>query len=383
MFDRLRNAITTLERCARELQVECVDGVDAAELVAVVGRGERVCAAMKGLLATRVAETGVWRADGSRSAGHWLAERSGVTVGAAQQAIESARALQDLPATEEAFRAGELSSIQAAEIAAAAEADPSAEAQLLETARTTSVKGLRDECRQVRAGAQADDAAWAEQLVNSRRASEWYEPDGAYRADVRMAPDAGARFSAAWRAETDRIFEEARRAGRHEPRAAYAADALVRLVTDGPRKATATSLIVDAAAIPRGHTVAGERCELDGIPIPVAVARRLLNDTSVSLLVRRDGELRAVGKAVRTIPAKLRRELNAAYPVCGVKGCANDRFLEIDHVVPISEGGLTTRQNTWRLCPHHHFLKHHWGWVVIGSPGEWDLVAPGDPRAPP
>jgi hypothetical protein len=57
--------------------------------------------------------------------------------------------------------------------------------------------------------------------------------------------------------------------------------------------------------------------------------------------------------------------------------------LEIDHVVPICEGGLTTRRNTWRLCPHHHFLKHHRGWRVIGSPGEWDLVAPGDPRAPP
>ena len=41
MFDRLRSAITTLERCARELQVECLEGTDAAALVDVVGRGER------------------------------------------------------------------------------------------------------------------------------------------------------------------------------------------------------------------------------------------------------------------------------------------------------------------------------------------------------
>jgi hypothetical protein len=97
MFDRLRSAITTLERCARELQVECLEGGDAAELVDVIGRGERVCGAMKALLAKRVAETGVWRDGGSRSAGHWLAEQTGTTIGAAQQVIDTARALDELP----------------------------------------------------------------------------------------------------------------------------------------------------------------------------------------------------------------------------------------------------------------------------------------------
>ena len=168
----------------------CVDGADAAELVEVVGRGERVCAAMKSLLATRVAETGAWRADGSHSAGHWLAERTGVTVGAAQQALQAARTMEDLPEIEAAFRAGELSETQAGEIASAALEDPAAEAKLLEAARTTSMKGLRDECRQVRAGAQADDRVSAEELVRTRRAHEWYETDGAYRLDGRMPPDA-------------------------------------------------------------------------------------------------------------------------------------------------------------------------------------------------
>jgi hypothetical protein len=49
----------------------------------------------------------------------------------------------------------------------------------------------------------------------------------------------------------------------------------------------------------------------------------------------------------------------------------------------VSEGGNTTQHNTWRICPHHHFLKHHRGWQVIGEPGHWDLVPPDDPRAPP
>jgi 5-methylcytosine-specific restriction endonuclease McrA len=96
----------------------------------------------------------------------------------------------------------------------------------------------------------------------------------------------------------------------------------------------------------------------------------------VSLLVRDGEEVRSVGRPVRTIPAKLRRELETTYPVCGVLGCSNDRFLEIDHVIPISEGGETSRANCWRICPHHHVLKHQHGWVVIGEPGQWDLVPP-------
>jgi hypothetical protein len=46
---------------------------------------------MKTLLARRVAETGVWREVGSRTASHWLAEQTGSTIGAAQQVIDTAR----------------------------------------------------------------------------------------------------------------------------------------------------------------------------------------------------------------------------------------------------------------------------------------------------
>jgi hypothetical protein len=377
VFEQVRSAVSVLKQVARDFDPRCLEGPDAAALLEVAGEGKRVCAALETLAAGQVAESGAWRAEGYRSAAHWVAEATGETVGAATQTLETARRLEELSATDEAFRAGELSATQAAEIASAAEADPRAEADLLQTAAATSVKGLRDQCRQVRAGAEADDLAWARRLHTNRRANGWTDPDGAYCGSWRMAPDAGARFDSAWQAHIDRIFRDARTAGRREPRAAYAADALVALATEGPCKPTECKVTVDSAALARGHTEPGERCEIDGIgPVPVTTARALLDDAAISVLVKDGDDITAVTRKGRTIPAKIRRALEAKYPVCGVKSCANDQFLEIDHIRPISEGGTTDIHNCWRICKHHHILKTLFGWIVTGDGNDRDLVPP-------
>jgi Domain of unknown function (DUF222)/HNH endonuclease len=377
VFERVRDAVDALKATARGFDPLCVDGRDAAALLAVVSEGERVCGAMKALLARRVEETKVWRDSGYRSAAHWVAEATGATVGAATRTLETARALEQLPDTDAAFRAGQLSDVQAAEIASTAVADPGAEAELLAAAGSTSVKGLRDRCREVRAGAEPDDQAWARRLHESRRAHKWSDPDGAYRFEGRMAPDAGARLDAAWEAHIDRIFREARRAGRHEPRAAYAADALVALASEGPCKPVEVRVTVDSAALARGHAATGERCEIDRVgPVPVTTARALLDEASVAVLVRDGDDVTAVSSPKRTIPMKLRRALEARYPTCGVQGCANDQFLEIDHIVPLAEGGRTELANLWRPCSHHHHLKTYFGWRVVETPEGKDLVPP-------
>ncbi len=202
MFEQLRRALGDVEAVSRALDPNCLDGRAAAALVEIAARGERICSTLKALGARRVAETNAWREGGHRSAAHWVAEATGETVGAAGRTLETACALEGLAETDAAFRAGQLSSTQAAEIATAAGADPATEAELLEAAGSTSLKGLRDRCRVVRAGAEADDAAWARRLHVERRAHELTDPDGTYRLEARLAPDAGARFSSAWKAHT-------------------------------------------------------------------------------------------------------------------------------------------------------------------------------------
>jgi hypothetical protein len=168
-----------------------------------------------------------------------------------------------------------------------------------------------------------------------------------------------------------------------EPRAAYAADALVALAADGPCKPVGVRVTVDSAALARGHTEPGERCEIDRVGrVPVTTARALLDDAAVAVLVRDGDDITAVSSPKRNIPAKLRRALESRYGTCGVATCANEQFLQIDHVVPVEERGETNVHNTWRICPHHHALKTYRGWTVVGEPGIWDLRPPDDPDPP-
>ena len=76
-----------------------------------------------------------------------------------------------------------------------------------------------------------DERAAHEALRAARRCRTWTDEDGAVRLDARLAPDAGAAVVASLRAQSNRCFERARKAGAHEPAEAYAADALVALVT--------------------------------------------------------------------------------------------------------------------------------------------------------
>jgi len=145
-MSELRSAATFLERYVGDLEPGVFDAAGAAALVECFARVERLAAAGKALAARRVEECGTWRAAGFRSGAHWLAAKSGSTVGDAEGALGTVRALERLPATAAAFRSGDLSGVQAREIAACAVDDPSVEHDVLATAGGSSVKVLRDAC---------------------------------------------------------------------------------------------------------------------------------------------------------------------------------------------------------------------------------------------
>ena len=247
----LENARAEIARHLADADPDLVTAARAAQLVTLCAAIERLGAAGKVLYAQRAAQSMVWRDEGHRCAASWMALTTGIGMGEALGTFETSAALGSLPETAQALRQGELSSPQRKVIAGAATADPRRQRALLDAAATGNLKGLKDVAAQVRATAQSA----AEELAayNARRAARgvrhWSDPDGTFRLDARLTPDAGATMLGAlqvalvWGRSAAAPPESSRRAG----------------------SSRATVCIrVDAAALRRGHVQGGEICTIPG-----------------------------------------------------------------------------------------------------------------------
>jgi hypothetical protein len=427
-------AIELTEQVVDGLEPELLLGPDATTLTSRFAHLEHLAAAGKALCARRAVAAGEHERAGHRNPGSWLGDLAGEPVGKAASAIETAKSLADMPALDDAFRSGELSSDKAAEVALAAGADSSKEQELVDLARKGSLRALRERADQVRAAAAAkqDGEAAYEAIRSSRRCRTWTGRDGAVCVEARLTPDDGAVVVDAITTERDRIFKQARRAGLRERPEAYAADGLVDLVRrgsrapargerdeeadagaaeagagaeerpprrdaasdDGPPRAAAPApryrssgtvhLRVDLAALRRGHLEDGELCEIPGVGhVPVSVARRVLGDHLLKVIVTDGVDIRTVCHLGRAVPAHLRTALEERDPVCVVPFCNVASGLEIDHrLVPFADGGPASLENLARLCKVHHYLKTHRGFRLEGGPGAWEWIPP-QANAPP
>jgi hypothetical protein len=409
MFAEVDTAIAELERAVAALEPARLDGVDARRLAERFARAERLAGAGKALAARRVAATGSWRRAGAfRDAAGWLASVSGVSATQAHAALTAAHRVEALPATDTAWRAGELSLAQADAITDAASTDEAAEAGLLASASRDGLVGLRRECARVKAAACSDEAARAARIRAARSLQHWTDADGTGRIDVRGPVADTARVLAALAPYERERFEEARKAAgeAREGPDAYAFDALVTMATraargagsdDGDDAAAGTVAVpatvvvrIDHSALRRGFTIAGELCEIAGVgPITVAEAGRLLDDAFVKAVVFEGTDVTRVAHLGRRVPARLRTAVEERDPECVVEGCHVTRHLEIDHNVPIEAGGPTALDNLERLCPCHHDYKHRYGLRLAGAGTRRRFVRPDgtpphhDGRAPP
>jgi len=385
--------LNLLERVADQLRKglaaydpERLTGADAARMLAGFAEIEKLAAGGKLLSARRVESSNVWRREGHRSASAHVAQATGSGLGPAINALKAARSLGSLPATDDAMRNGRLSETQVKEIAGAAIVQPEAEQELVDAAGKQPLNVLRLRCRRVRA-AGIDQSQAYEQIRRARYLHNWTDEEGAVRFDARLTPDEGARLVAGVKAETRRLAADARRAGCEEPARALAADALVGLAcrrgpesgqdvsSSGP--ATMVHVRVDHEALLRGHLEPGEICEIPGIgPIPVDVARRLAADSILSVLVTDGVDVTSVAHAGRTIPSAIRTALIERDPICVVPGCGVREALEIDHVLPFTDGGPTSLANLARLCHWHHYLKTHQRYRLLRVNDDWEWQPP-------
>jgi hypothetical protein len=227
-------------------------GMDAVGVMRDAAAMKNMWATVEASAASWVADSGVWRREGDRSAAHHLARVSGTSVGGAVEAIETARRLESLPKVAAEARRGVLSSAQSSAIASAAVVDPAAQSQLLARAAKSSLAELREECARVRAAADGDTEARRARIHRDRYLRSYTDGEGGWNLRARNNPEVGARFMAVLEPITDALFHAARREGRREPVEAYAADALSVLaaMADGDDWAGATGCVGAAGGGP-------------------------------------------------------------------------------------------------------------------------------------
>jgi hypothetical protein len=379
-------AVERVRGLVAALEPERFSGADARRAAELFGELERLAGGGKALAARQVVATGSWRGAGAhRDAASWLSSATGTTVGAARATLDSSVRVAELPATEAALRAGELSGPQVEAVTAAAALAPAAELQLLESARHDGVRGLRTACERVKAAACTDDAEGYTRVRAARSARHWVDAEGAGRIEVRGPVDVTSKMMAALRPYERRVFEAARKAGTRVHPHAAAFDALACALTtpSAQRSRIDTSHVVrvDWSALVRGHTEPGETCEIAGAgPIPVHVASRLLDDTFVKAVLVDGEDVLAVSHPGRSIPARLCTAVDEQYPVCVVEGCEVTEHLERDHNLPVERGGPTALWNLGRLCGHHHEHKHRHDLRLVGEGTRQRFVPADDPE---
>jgi hypothetical protein len=383
----LKKARREIARHLADADPDRVTTTQAVEVMALFAEIERLGTAGKVLFTRRASQGTAWRDEGHRSAASWMAARTGTGVGDAMATLETAEALTVLPETTEALRRGELSGAQVKVIAAAAASHPDQEKELLDSAGRDSFKTLKERAAAVRAtacSAQEENARYLA-VHAARYVRHWTEPDGAFRLDAKLTPDAGATVLSALQTEADARFSAARRAKTEESPAAYRADALVALVTgdsvagpggSGPR--ATVCIRVDGAALKRGFTKGGEMCAIPGVgPVPVATVRRQLADAHVKILVRDGKDVTTVCHAGRTVTAHVQSALEERDPSCVVPGCdvamgLENHHWDVDYVVCRT----TSLTGLARVCHWHHGLLSYGGYTLEGEPGSWVMRGP-------
>jgi hypothetical protein len=383
------------------------DDIPASQAVVLyesLERSGRSVAAAKTLLAKRVEAAGTWRTKGHSSAAEFLAAVTGRSLGAARGELETSNALDGLDATKQALLAGDLSEAQGQLIANAAKANPEAERALIGKAKKVNHRELRDEAQRAKAAADPDPEAAHRRIHSERRLSHGTGLDGAWRLQANGTVVDGSIIASELDRLTEEIFATQGAAGIRECRDAYAFDALTEMArrSHGLRHDTTTAAVdagkkrrlaapqhlallrLDVEALWRGYVEGDELCEIAGLgPIPVRIAKDLLEDAVLKLVLTNGIDVANVTSLTRGPTQAMRYASLWTSPICTVEGCSKTR-LEHDHRwgAEYKDTRHTRLDELDATCHHHHDLHTVHGWALVPGTGKRPLVAPEDPRHP-
>jgi hypothetical protein len=309
-----------------------------------------------------------------------------MSVGQAAEALTTAEQLEELAAVADAARRGELSPQQTAAVAGAASVAPGEQERLIDEAKRRSLKELKDLCGATRA-AHTDADANRKRIRDERYCSTWDDGHGAGHLHATGPAEAIAAMAARIDAERDRIFEAARKDGRHEPPGAYGFDALKALLLGEAEAGKVDAKVIwriDFDAFLRGYAIDGEICDVAGCPVAVSAVEDLLATANplLAAVITKGEAIAGVVHFGRAPTAKQQTALEFLYPTCAAEGCSQSARLQRDHREDWAKTKVTIFDLLDLLCPFHHGLKTTKGYGLVEGRGKRAFVPPEDERHP-
>lgn len=349
-----------------------------------------------------VDESRVWEADGCRDIAQWISGRYHVPTYQARLWADAAHSLEQLPLISNAFGTGEMSIDKTVQLARFA--TPATEKDLLPWAKRVTVRTIRRKADLARRPS-AEEERTAETEVDLQRSLTWW----LCHDDKLMWIEALLPAAEGMKAVTviDRLASRAPRdpdiagdiagyAGDTETRVDERtldhrrADAFVELCSQGldaDFDADRATVVVHAELDALRNDGAGAEID-DGPVVSGGVLRQLACDARVELVVSDGpGGVVGIGRASRTPPAWLYRQVLRRDGGCTFPGCGTRRYIAAHHVVHWENGGPTELDNLTIACGFHHRLIHTRAWdVKLSGSGEATWFKPDgsiyEPRGP-
>ncbi len=357
--------------------------------------------------------SGVWRAAGCRDCVAWLDRELGISRVYAFEYLRAARVLPELPVIESLFATGKLSWSKVRELTRVA--DARCEAELAAASLDLSVSETIELCRRWRhrernvdgdGGGErsAEDAlAAATALAFAERSVTWRQvTEAKMRIVLELTTAEGVEWLKANECAEDELREEDARARNRAGDAPSAVpgsteEASTSSASPPPRR-TARQYRADAALLNarkalahRGEAICNadryrvllnidarvlvddadaaplaagelppERPTIAGYgPISIAEARAIAEKASLTVVATMpNGEVVGVGSSTRRWTKKAERAVRARDRHCQMAGCAQTRWTDLHHVVPVAEGGKTEVALAALTCSCCHRALH-------------------------
>lgn len=323
--------------------------------------------------------SGDWALDGAQSCTQWLATKTHLPKRAARRRLRIGARLRHLPRVESSWQVGKINEAQVDVITAldgprTAESLRRDEAMLVGQAEKLRFEDL---ARVLAYWRQLADPDGAEQAGEERRAARdvylCQSFGGMWFGKMALDPISGEVVSSALRLVEDELFlcdwrEAQERLGR-DPRA----DELLR--TPGQRRVDAlVEMAVRSASAPEGAqrpmplvtvlvdapTLFGRVCELASgtVVTPGEIAGAVLRSEFERVVFSAPNRV-DVSVRSRLFTGATRRKIVVRDRQCRHEFCDRRAAIcQVDHIVPWSQGGLTTVENGRLLCGFHNRLRN-------------------------